>query len=225
MTRTMKVPTQSSTMKYQLKEAKATYDQGKEEHRNENYDSALQFFRQAVRVQESVLGKYHQDTIKTYWRMGKAACMTGEDQEALQYFHRAVRMAESSFDDSINQMLLKDLETTWRERNLENDSALDQMAQIILNERQGDASCKKRQFQKAVEFYQLSIRIQDSLFGSESLDGADIRSKLACCFLRLSKVKDAQQVLQKAHRCYVQRLGDDHPATLGAVANMKNVAT
>jgi tetratricopeptide (TPR) repeat protein len=217
---------QSSNAHRQLKDARSLYDQGKEEHCNVNYVSALQFFRRAVTVQESVLGKYHQDTIKTYWRMGKSACMANEDQEALQSFQRAVRMAEFSFDDRINQNLLKDLKSCWRQRHPESDQSLEKMAQVLSYERQGDAKCKQRQFQKAVDCYQRALSIQDSLFSSDSLDGADIRCKLACCFLRFSKVQnaqqDAQQLLQKSHECYLRRLGDDHPATLGAAANMKS---
>jgi tetratricopeptide (TPR) repeat protein len=232
----MSLNMKSSPVYRQLQEARSLYDQGKEAHKNENFDGALQFFRRAIRVQEGIIGKYHQDTIKTYWRMGRSACMAEDDRAALQSFQRAVRMAETTFDAPINQSLWKDIESCWSEKHSSTDTSaraaaaydsstrttLVQLAQVLQAERQGDADCKKRHFLEAIESYQRALRLQDSLLGDDSLDGADIRCKLACCFLRMSKLRDAQRVLQTAHQCYLGHFGEQHPATLGAVANMKS---
>lgn len=219
----MVVSIQSSHITRQLKEVRFIYEQGKEKHNDENFSAAFKLFSQTVKVQESLLGKYHQDTIKTYWRMGKAACMAKDDREALKAFQRATRMAETSFDGDINQNLWKDLESCWRERHKETDPSVEQLALILRSEQQGDAACKKRHFQKAIECYDRALGIQGSLLGADSLDGADIRCKLACCLLRLSKVQKALQVLHAAHECYLRNLGEQHPATLGAAANMKTM--
>jgi tetratricopeptide (TPR) repeat protein len=229
----------SSPVYRQLQEARSLYDEGKEAHENENFDGALQLFKRAIIVQEVIIGKYHQDTIKTYWRMGRSACMAEDDRVALQSFQRAARMAETTFDAPINQSLWKDIESYWSEKHsstahttlsartaaasdTSTSTILVQLAQILQAERQGDAACKKRRFLEAIESYQSALRLQDSLLGDDSLDGADIRCKLACCFLRMSKLRDAQRVLQTAHQCYLGHFGEQHPATLGAVASMKS---
>lgn len=92
-------------------------------------------------------------------------------------------------------------------------------------EQEADSSCKNRQFSKAIECYQRALAIQDSLTGMDSLDGADIRCKLACCFLRLSNLQEAESVLNAAHECFMKRFGEQHPATLGAAAGIKSVKT
>jgi tetratricopeptide (TPR) repeat protein len=140
-------------------------------------------------------------------------------------------MAESgAFDEDTKRSLSKDLERCWRTTHPvasdEENLALDELRGVLALERQGDAASKKRNFKEAVESYQQALNIQDSsLMGSDSLDGADIRCKLGCCLLRLSQVKEAQQVLQAAHECYLVHVGNDHPATFGALANMKSVKT
>jgi ribosomal protein S25 len=62
----------------QLKEARALSDQGKQDYKNGYFNTSYGFFHRAVQIQESVLGKCHTDTVKTYWRMGRLACMANE---------------------------------------------------------------------------------------------------------------------------------------------------
>ena len=218
----MVVSIQSSSISSQLKEVRSLYEQGKEKHSSEDYSAAFGIFCETVKLQESLLGKYHKDTIKTYWRMGKAACMGGEDREALKAFQRATRMMETTRDENEKQNIWKDFEACWRERHAETDTSVNQLTLLLSAEREGDAACKKGKLQNAIECYDRALSIQSSLLGDDSLDGADIRTKLAGCLIRESKHQRALQVLHAAHECYVNNLGEEHPATLGAVASMKS---
>lgn len=51
----------------QLQSARRLYEQGKEESANGHHSEAAAHFREATLIQEVHLGKYHQDTIKSYW--------------------------------------------------------------------------------------------------------------------------------------------------------------
>ena len=62
----MVIPMSASSYQEKLKDARTVYLEGKDQYANEDYTSALRSFQKAVEVHESVLGKYHQDTIKTY---------------------------------------------------------------------------------------------------------------------------------------------------------------
>jgi hypothetical protein len=50
-------------------------------------------------LQELLLVKYHQDTIKTYWRLGRSADHANQPQQAFESYYRAARMAETTFND------------------------------------------------------------------------------------------------------------------------------
>jgi tetratricopeptide (TPR) repeat protein len=226
----------SSSPTMQLQDARRLYEQGKDEYANGQYAEAAERFREATLIQEVTLGKYHQDTIKSYWRCGRAACKAGDEREALRAFQRAARMAETSFSRSINASLREDIQQSWRDMHTnkahsENPGehahahalALEQMAEVFGLERQGDASCKNGNFAKAAEFYQRVLDIQDSLVGADSLDGADVRCKLACCHLRMKNLQQAEAALINAHECFLKQFGELHPATLGAAATMQTV--
>lgn len=226
---TSKYPTEKTEMKSQvdrqLKEAKSLYTEGKEKHASGDYAAAQKSFGAALQIQEVILGKYHQDTIKSYWRCGRAACLANDDSAALEAFQRAARMAETSFDKKVNERLWKEIRSYWGKTHDESDKSLEQMGAFFELEHEADLHCKNRQFSKAIECYQRALAIQDSLTGADSLDGADIRCKLACCFLRLSNLQEAESVLNTAHECFMKRFGEQHPATLGAAAGIKNVKT
>lgn len=218
-------PSPSPQMKQRLSEARKLYEQGKQEHADGHYAEAAKDFRQATLLQEVVLGKFHQDTIKSYWRWGRAAAKV-DRREALQAFTRAARMADSTFTPKVIAGLWQDIQAKWREGEEEtakNDEALQQLAEVLQLEKQGDAHCKQGSPAKAMECYQRLLEIQDAMVGSQSLDGADIRCKLACCYLQTAQLDRAQDLLEHAHACFLTNFGEVHPATLGAAATIKTV--
>ena len=98
------------------------------------------------------------------------------------------------------------------------------MVHIFELEKRGDAFMKKKQYKKASLTYSQALQIQDALVGEDSLCGADIRCKLAMCFLQQDQIPQARRALQIAYTTFVAQVGTDHPATLGAVARMKKIA-
>jgi hypothetical protein len=53
---------------HQLEECRTLYCQGKSMHSEGYYVDAVRLDKKAVYLQELLLGKYHQDTIKAHWR-------------------------------------------------------------------------------------------------------------------------------------------------------------
>mmetsp|Transcript_13930 Transcript_13930/g.22418 ORF Transcript_13930/g.22418 Transcript_13930/m.22418 type:complete len:303 (+) Transcript_13930:296-1204(+) len=221
-----------------LEECRDLYLQGKSEHTNKNFVDAVRLFLKAVYMQESLLGKYHQDTIKTYWRLGRAACMAKQDQQAVEAFHRAMRMAEITFEDTVVKSLMNDVHSCWEEVDLteqqpEEDRApsrssspspVQDLEKILALEKAADAACKNKNFESAAQSYQEALDLLAVLVGNrDTLCGADLLVKQSTCLLRISKITEASRALSSAHECYLRRLGGDHPATLGAAANLKSV--
>lgn len=221
--------------KAQQTQAQSLYNHGKNEYIQGRYSQAANSFQQAIQIQEAVLGKYHRHTIKSYWRYGKAVCLSKKNaDQALRAFLRVGRMAETSFDANVNQQLWEEMTACWQQGYVHNnsnhdttvDSALEQIVETLCLEREADSKCKQELFDEAIPLYQQALAIQDTLLegkGDDCLDGADIRCKLACCFLRIGKLYQAMENLDTAHGCYVQHFGHQHPATLGATASIQRV--
>lgn len=218
--------TSSSNTSYTMlmKECRHLYRSGKRKYSDGEFSSALSEFEKAVSMQERLYGKYHFDTVKSYWWKGMAACKTSNENLALKSFQRAMRMGESAFDGPSYEIMLKEIDKCWRDSHTTGD-ILSEMKQIFECEGEGDKAFKERNFTKAIEFYYKSLKLQDELVGSDSLDGADIRCKLAVSLLRTSAEIEAHQALTLAYDCYVNQVGVDHPATLGAAATMKNLTS
>lgn len=214
-----------SLIHQELKRARSCYHQGKTDYSQADYAGALEHFQEAVRIQEMYLGKYHEETIRSYWRLGRAACKEQERVQALRAFQRAARMAASAFSKASYQHLMTDIEQCWQDAHPEDGDSLKLILQVFKLERQGDIAFRKNHYVKATEAYCEALQLQDSsLLGQDSLDGADIRCKLGFCFMKTSATPQARRALQMAYDCFVGHVGKDHPATLGAVAKMKIIA-
>jgi len=57
-----------------------------------NHCQALGEYRNALFIREGLLGKYHEDTGKTYYWVGRSLCKIKEHDEALVAFSRAMRI-------------------------------------------------------------------------------------------------------------------------------------
>lgn len=218
------ITTSSSSFPKLMKESSRLYRTGKRKFLDGDYQSALAHFDKAVSMQEVLYGKYHGQTIKSYWWKGKAACKSKNDILALKSFQRATRMGQSAFDDASYKAMLEDIDSTWRQDHPTGD-ILNQMTKIFGYERRGDKAFKGGNFAKAIKSYCQALSAQDSLVGSDSLDGADIRCKLAISLIKTSAEVEAHRTLKLAHDCYVTQLGNEHPATLGATARMENITS
>lgn len=228
----------------QLEQCRSLYLQGKSEHKKENFVEAVRWFSKAVYLQEMMLGKYHQDTIKTYWRLGRAASLAKQEQQAVEAFHRAMRMAETTFETSVCHSLLNDVESVWSEvgqleeggtsneaetrspsiADSSSPSPLQDFEKLLALEKTGDQACKKKEFLCAIQSYQEALDLLTKVAGSsDTLCGADLRVKQSTCYLKVNNAVKASEALSAAHECYLRRLGDNHPATLGTAASLKTL--
>jgi tetratricopeptide (TPR) repeat protein len=207
----------------QMKESRELYADGKDKFACGDFDDALQLLRQAVQMHEVLFGKYHQETVTSYWWIGKAACKVQKKTDALKAFQRATRMAGSAFDRATYQEMCCDIEECWAEMHPEQENILKVLHTIFEHEQKGDKAFKGRNYNSAIDAYCQALSLQDSLIGNDSLDGADIRCKLAYSLLKTSATPEAEKTLQLAYDCYIDHVGADHPATYGAAAKMKTI--
>ncbi|KAG7366314.1 expressed tetratricopeptide repeat protein [Nitzschia inconspicua] len=221
-----------------LDECRQLYLQGKSEHAKMNFVDAGRLFSKAVYMQEMLLGKYHQDTVKTYWRLGRAACLAKQERQAIEAFHRAMRMAETTFEESVIKSLLHDVEAVWgKAKELETgdenrcptadralESPMQDFERLLSLEKNADLACKNQEFISAIRSYEEALELLAKVAGcSDTLCGADIRVKQSTCYLKNHQQAEAAETLSTAYECYLRRLGGNHPATLGAAATLKTL--
>lgn len=259
-------PSADSKVQREMKDSRKYYCDGRDKYDAGEYERAYALFDRAVQMQEILLGKYHEDTVKSYWWLGKSACYThSEPQEALKAFQRATRTGEIALGKILYVDMLRDIEeclalTDWSEslsfKKNHNDSSISVaesrdsrrstkslrssfrkstgsktkfmkvLQEIIIDEQEGDRAFKQGRYTKANDYYAKALALQDITMGSDSLDGADIRCKLAYSMLKGSGTKaEAEKTLKLAYECYVDKVGKEHPATYGVAAKIKTIVT
>jgi len=95
-----------------LEEASQKYEQAKALHEQENFEGAVALLEEALKTNETVLGKYHKVTIKTYWRIGRSKIHLKDNvPAALVAFKRAIRTCELSYgkDHTATKTLREDV--------------------------------------------------------------------------------------------------------------------
>lgn len=263
-----------------MKESKARYDDARDKFSAGDYEAAYKLLDKAVSMQEILLGKYHIDTVQSYWWLGKAACQTqSEPTEALKAFHRAVRTGQVALGKPMYLEMLRDIEeclalsgwshsfkkqkssptvlggvgsmrslsfsgtngfsnrslnhsprrslrTSFLRNSLSHNKKkhMKILQDIVSHEQEGDKYFKDGRYSKANDYYSKALELQDRTMGTDSLDGADIRCKLAYSMLKDSATKqEATRTLQAAYECYIDKVGKDHPATYGVAAKIKTI--
>jgi hypothetical protein len=129
------------------------------------------------------------------------------------------------------------------------------IVQALELERQGDAFCKAKNYKQAVKHYRQAIRLEETVFGfgggpnnnnnssndsanstannnandnssaNANVDCADITCKLACVYRLQRDYASSTLAYRKALHLYRFHLGEQHPATCGARANLEAVAS
>lgn len=175
----------------QLKAAATNYDEGKALHHAGDYEAALDAYRQALAIREPFLGKYHWDTIKTYWRMGRSHWLLAEaktnhdggpnsspnqlkqQQAAVRCWKRAMRLAErlQGKDHPITERLSEDISRFLSTKTGDNsvDSKVDMFKTIqqwLEHERQGDLSTKGTDYRRALKHYHNAMKLEQQIFSS-----------------------------------------------------------
>jgi tetratricopeptide (TPR) repeat protein len=214
-----------------LEQAQAWYQEGKALHELGDYPAAVQSFQKALMLQELYLGKYHKHTIKTYWRIGRSSILNNKDyKRALICFKRALRMAESTFgkahENEITKKLMQDITDFLQDNGLnENNDYMAAIVQALELERQGDAFCKAKNYKHAMKQYKQAIHLEETVFGpNANMDCADITCKLACVYRLQGDNASSTLAYRKALHLYRLNLGEQHPATCGAKANLEAVS-
>lgn len=220
----------------QIKVSREYFQKGRSLYEQHQYAESCEQYHRAVQLQEISFGKYHKETIRSYFEFGKTACKVVKydnnhqysDKElistALKSFQRAIRMANVSLEKKVNRDMWKEMEQSWYEIHPSTDLSLGMLSEIFASEDMGDKAIKQHQYVQAIENYCEALSLQDSLLGRDSIDGADIRYKLGSALMKTSSTPQAQKILQLAYKCYLNNFGKGHPATMGCLSKIETIS-
>ena len=201
-----------------LEGAKASFQKGHDLcWKFQDSSGALGEYRNALIVRETLLGKFHEDTGRSYYWIGRSLVKLEEYDEGLMAFTRALRIFE--------RVLLKNhkyvrwvntaIDNVFKEQDMEDaEEARDEykkaMEASIASEREGDACRKKGQHAQAIDKY------RDAIDNIEQYhpDAADLFCKIAIILRGQGEFDQALEEYRYASEIYELSLGADHPETV-----------
>jgi tetratricopeptide (TPR) repeat protein len=184
---------------------------------------ALAEYRNALIVRESLLGKYHEDTGRSYYWIGRSLVKLEEFEEGLMAFTRALRIFERVLmkNHKFVKWVNTAIDNVFKEMDMEEaEEARDEykktMEASIASEREGDACRKKGQHAQAIAKY------RDAIDNIEQYhpDAADLFCKIAIVLRSQGEFDRALEEYRYASEIYELSLGADHPETVKTLNNL-----
>jgi len=179
--------------------------------------SALGEYRTALFIRESLLGKYHEQTGRTYFWIAKSLVKLNECAEALVAFSRALRIFERVVRKEHKyfkwNIMAIDLCIEQMDDGTNVDAYKARLNASIRFEREGDVFRKEQDFPEAVAKYRDAIGHVEEYHP----DAADLYSKIALILRQDGDFERALEEYRFASEIYEMSLGPDHPETVKAL--------
>jgi tetratricopeptide (TPR) repeat protein len=220
----------------QVKLAERYHDRGIDfcyvEH---DFDKALIELRKAVLLRESILGKYHNDTALSYFRIASVL------REEKKNYYEALIVARREF--RISQLLMgsSDVSTItstedwliervqWIREVLKDSKALSepqalkytsQLLQAIEFERLGDQHFDAKEWELAITRYNCALALESSAYARNTLDMADLHVKVGDCLVQIKDYDAALEDFRNARVKYQGEFGKSHATTGNAFSKI-----
>mmetsp|Transcript_32241 Transcript_32241/g.75795 ORF Transcript_32241/g.75795 Transcript_32241/m.75795 type:complete len:558 (-) Transcript_32241:151-1824(-) len=199
-----------------LDEAKECFEEGYRLCWNfQDCHGALKEYRKALLIREGLLGKYHEDTGRTYYWIGRSLCKLKEYDDALVAFSRAqrifVRVLAKNHKYLIwTEVAMKDTCKEMNSPHMNYTTYKPALDESIAREIKGDTFRKNNLPEKAVVEYRAAIEnIQH-----HHPDSADLHSKIAIILRGMGEFEKALEANKYALEIYELSLGPEHPETV-----------
>lgn len=206
----------SMAQKAELDKAKAHFDKGHDLCWKDNDSAgALVDYRKALFTRESVLGKYHEETGRSYFWIGKSLTKLKDFDEALMAFSRAMRIFERVLKKSnkYNIWTVTAIEGVFRQMDdpdADCASYKERLEASIRREQSGDQLRKRGKLAEAIVEYREAIDNLDEYHP----DAADLYCKIAIIMRQQGEFDRALEEYRYASEIYELSLGAEHPETV-----------
>lgn len=186
--------------------------------------SALGEYRKALFIRESLLGKYHDETGRSYYWIGRSLIKLHEYDEALVAFSRAQRIFERVLspthkyrkwtDEAIFSVFRQLDYGQGQEEPLDHATYKLRVDESIAHERAGDTYRKRGMPKEAIaEYREAIVNIEDY-----HPDSADLYCKIAILLRQQGDYDRALEEQKSALEIYELSLGAEHPEAVKALS-------
>ena len=163
-----------------------------------DYNTALQYYDKARKIQERVLGENHPDLATTYNNIGNTCKNKGDYDAALQYLDKAMKIYERVLGENH-----PDLATTY--------------------DNMGNVYDSKGDYATALQYYDKARKIQESVLGENHPDLATTYNNIGVVYDDKGNYDTALEYYDKAMKIYERVLGENHPFLATTYNNMGNL--
>ncbi|CAJ1916047.1 unnamed protein product [Cylindrotheca closterium] len=210
--------------------ASAYYTKGRKLWSKGDRDNALDLFRKALAIQESILGIYNKQTARTYYWVGYALNHKKEYNKALVAYRRTlrIRLFLLGEDDASTEDVKRALRDVLKEQGL-NDARvktyIKTVAAAVEHEKQAIIHEERSEYVEAVEEYEKYLAIEEASVGNFPLDIARIHSKIADIYKLNKKETMALSSYRHALSIFVSKLGRSHSDSQHCISGIEVCAS
>ncbi|KAL3917174.1 MAG: hypothetical protein SGILL_004840 [Bacillariaceae sp.] len=191
-------------------------------------DGALMEFRKCLIIRESILGKDHRDTGKTYCFVGHALREKREYDDAVGQYRSALRILVALLgkDHNHTKDVISCIDDVLKAKGLPDAEVSDYLTTILSSmehKRNGDGFGEEGNFDMAIGEYKKALIIEAIPEAKYHPDTGEIYSKIGACLARQGELKRACVEYGNALSIYAVTLGGDHADTKEALKNIQNL--
>jgi tetratricopeptide (TPR) repeat protein len=191
-------------------------------------ESALAEFKKCLAIRESILGKDHRDTGKTYCFVGHALREKRDYDSSLGDYRRALRVLVTLLgkDHNHTKDVISCIDDVLKAKGLNDSHAAEYLTTLLKSleyKRNGDTAVQDGNTSVAVNFYRKALIVENLPDGRNHPDTADIYTCIANSFAKQGELQKAAVEFGSALGIYASTLGGDHRDTMEALENITNV--
>lgn len=195
------------------------------QNRDGDYRKGIETLQHSLRIRESILGLYHEDTAMVYYQMAWANYLAKDYKSAVSLFQRCLKVSQYLYgnDNGATWIILDDLQDVLLDAK-GSATHIGTMCQALSDcwtlSQEGDDYLKQGQIEKSVVEYEAALACFAQNAGdiqiSSSLDVADLYCKIAPLIQNEGEINRAVSLICMAVGTYERLLGREHPTTRAA---------
>jgi tetratricopeptide (TPR) repeat protein len=191
-------------------------------------DAALEEFKKSLDIRETILGKDHRDTGKTYCFVGHALREKRDYDDAIGQYRRALRVLVTLLgkDHNHTKDVISCIDDVLKAKGMNDQEAGSFLATLLRSlesKNKGDVALEEGNTAIAIGAYKNALVVESIPEGRNHPDTGEIYSLIADSLARQGELKAASVEYGNALAIFASTLGGDHPDTVEALDRIQNV--